>query len=274
MSASFIAVVRATWIKDLQLAVRYLPNLLGRLLDVGIRVLFFLLLSQLIQIKAENSPLGIAITGRDLMIFFQGALILLVFNATALNAPVEAVERDLYNGTLEYLFSNAISRYAYFLGTVLASATINGFIAAPLFVLLVAYAEPDAGRTLLMLAVCAVVILANVALGVLMASLALLWRQVGSLVVVLGILSEMLAGAYLPVTALPRWLQRAALALPQTWGFDLIRYYSFGEKWRTLYPVWAEWVILIGVAALYTAVAALLLRVAERSAKRTGLHLI
>jgi ABC-2 type transport system permease protein len=274
VSASFLTVVLAAWLKDLQIAGRYLPNLVGRLLDVGIRVLFFLLLSQLIQVKAESSPLGMAISGIDLMIFFQGALILLVFNTTALNAPVETVDRDLYNGTLEYLFSNAISRYAYFLGTVLASATVNVMIAAPLFALLVAYAEPNMGRMLLMLAVCALVLLANVAVGVLMASLALLWRQVGSLVVVLGILSEMLAGAYLPVTALPYWLQYVALVLPQTWGFDLIRAYSFGGRWQTLYPIWLEWLILAGSAALYTAAAVLLLRRAERLAKRSGLNLI
>ena len=46
-------------------------------------------------------------------------LLLLVFNGPTLWGPIQAVTSDLYNGTLEYLYSNPGSRYAYYVGTVL-----------------------------------------------------------------------------------------------------------------------------------------------------------
>jgi ABC-2 type transport system permease protein len=47
----------------------------------------------------------------------------------------------------------------------------------------------------------------------------------------------MIAGAYLPVTAFPKLVQYLAYPLPHTWGYDLIRYYSFEGQWQTLLPV-------------------------------------
>ena len=90
----------------------------------------------------------------------------------------------------------------------------------------------------------------------------------------LGILFEMLAGAYLPVSAFPKALQYLAYLLPYTWGYDLIRYYSFAGRWQTILPVWQEWAITLVYAILYTAVSRYLLGKAERLAKRSGLHVI
>jgi ABC-2 type transport system permease protein len=97
---------------------------------------------------------------------------------------------------------------------------------------------------------------------------------VGAILQVLGILFEMLAGAYLPVSAFPQPLQYLSYLLPFTWGYDLIRYYSFGGRWQTILPVWAEWAFLAVYAVLYTLVSRYLLGRAELVAKRTGLHVI
>ncbi len=85
---------------------------------------------------------------------------------------------------------------------------------------------------LLVLLACTVVLTALTAMGIMIALLGLVWRQVGSIAGVLGILFEMLAGAYLPVTAFPKVLQTLAYLLPYTWGYDLIRYYSSGSRFQ------------------------------------------
>lgn len=263
----------ATVVKGLQVARRYLPNLIGNFMQLAIRVVFFLLLANVIAFR-DGQAASQTMTGRELFIFFQGALILLVFNGPTLWGPINAVSTDLYNGTLEYLYSNPGSRYAYYVGTVLTDVIINSIIFLPFYLFLIVYARPGLTNTLLILFVCFTALVALTAMGIMIALLALLWRQINSVAQVLGMLFEFLAGAYLPVTAFPEFLQYAAYLLPYTWGYDLIRYYSFDGHWDPLRPVWQEWIILLVYAVLYTLLSRYLLQRAEQHAKRSGLHVI
>ena len=262
-----------TVIKNLLIARRYIPNLVGNLVNLAVRMLFFLLLANAISVNAISAQVVI-LSGRNLFIFFQGALLLFVFNGPTLWGPINAVTNDLYNGTLEYLYSNPISRYAYYVGTVLLDVIVNLFVFLPLYLFLIFYSKASATSMLMVLLVCGIVLTALTAMGIMIALLALLWRQVGSVASVLSILFEMLAGAYLPISAFPKVFQYAAYFLPYSWGYDLIRYYSFEGRWQTILPVWQEWSVLILCAVIYTIVSRYLLKRAEQYAKRSGLHLI
>ena len=84
----------------------------------------------------------------------------------------------------------------------------------------------------------------------------------------------MLAGAYIPISAFPQVIQYLAYFLPFTWGYDLIRYYSFAGAWTPILPVAQEWAILASMAVLFTLVSRFLLRKSELLAKKTGLNVI
>jgi ABC-2 type transport system permease protein len=262
----------ATVIKGLQIRKRYLPNLVGDIVQIAIRVAFFLLLANSISLRGGLS--GGEMNGRDLFIFFQGAILIMMFNWATLWGPINAVSNDLYNGTLEFLYSNPGSRYAYYVGTVVTEILISLVFFFPLYVFLILYSGAEAGSMLMVLLVCIVMAITLTAMGIMIALLALLWRQVNSIASILGMLFEFLAGAYLPVTAFPQVLQYLAYLLPYTWGYDLIRYYSFEGDWQTLLPVWQEWGFLFLYAILFTTLSRYLLKKAEQRAKRTGLHVI
>ena len=104
----------------------------------------------------------------------------------------------------------------------------------------------------MVLLTCAVIMVALMAMGVMMALLAVLWQPADSIAQVFGIMFEVSGGAYLPVNALPGLVRYLAYPLPHTWGYDLIRYYSFGGNWQTLLPVWQEWAIIIAFAIVFT----------------------
>jgi ABC-2 type transport system permease protein len=159
-------------------------------------------------------------------------------------------------------------------GTVVTEILISLVFFLPLYVFLILYSGAEAGSMLMVLLVCIVVAITLTAMGIMIALLALLWRQVNSIANILGVLFEFLAGAYLPVTAFPQVLQYLAYLLPYTWGYDLIRYYSFEGDWQTLLPVWQEWGFLFLYAILFTALSRYLLQKAEQRAKQTGLHVI
>ena len=213
-------------------------------------------------------------SGREIFIFFQGALLLLVFNVPTLWAPIRAVSEDLYNGTLEFLYSNPGSRYAYYVGTVVTQVLISLIVFLPFYGFLVFYSKVDIGGMVMILLVCLTAAITLTAMGIMIALLALLWRQVNSIADVLGMLFEFLGGAYLSVRNFPQIVQYLAYLLPYTWGYDLIRYYSFQGNWQTLRPVWQEWVILLVYAVFYTLLSRYLLKKAEQRAKKIGLHVI
>jgi len=267
------AIAKATMIKELRIARRYVPDLIGRFADLGVRMAFFMLLSGVASFQHSNT-LGQDLADQDLFIFFQAALLLLVFTGTTLWGPINAVTSDLYNGTLEFLYSNPGSRYAYYVGTVAAKVLISMILFLPLYLFLIVYSGASLENMLMVLLACLLVLIALTAMGIMIALLALLWRQVTSIAQVLGILFEMLAGAYVPVTAFPTLVQYLTYPLPHTWGYDLVRYYSFGKQWQTLLPVWQEWVIVVLYAIGFTLISRYLLDKAEQLAKKSGLHVI
>ncbi|MBN1993554.1 MAG: ABC transporter permease [Anaerolineae bacterium] len=266
-------IVAATISKGLRIATRYLPNLVGNFVQIAIRVAFFMLLAHSVTFGSGGEA-GQVLTGRELFIFFQGAMLIMMFNWPTLWAPINAVSTDLYNGTLEFLYSNPGSRYAYYVGTVVTEILISLVFFVPLYLFLALYTQASAANMLMVLLVCMLVGVTLTAMGIMIALLALLWRQVNSIANVLGVLFEFLAGAYLPVSVFPTVVQYLAYLLPYTWGYDLIRYYSFEGDWQTLQPVWLEWGFLVGYAVLYTVLSRYLLKKAEQKAKQSGLHII
>jgi ABC-2 type transport system permease protein len=266
-------IAKATLIKDLRIATRYIPNLVGQFANLGIRIAFFMLLSATISIQNVGTS-GQDLVGHDLFLMFQGGLLLLVFIGPTLWGPSNAVRNDLYNGTLEFLYSNPGSRYAYYVGGVLANIIINLVLFLPLYILLIVYSHASLLNMIMVLLACAAILVALLAMGIMVALLTLLWRQIDSAIQVIGVLSEMLAGAYLPVTAFPQSVQHLAYFLPHTWGYDLVRYYSFEGNWQTILPVWQEWVIIGLFAIGFTLISRYLLGKAEQLAKRSGLHII
>ncbi|MCP4756213.1 MAG: ABC transporter permease [Proteobacteria bacterium] len=262
----------ASVIKDLRITRRYIPNIVGTFVELVLRVAFFLLLSSAISI---HSMKGFEqITGMDLFIYFQSALLLLVFSRPTLWGPIEAVTNDLYNGTLEFLYSNPNSRYAYFVGTVISKVIVSlvGFL--PLYLVLIFTSKIGLADMLFILLACFTVLISLTAMGIMIALLAILWQQVTSIVNILGLMFEMLAGAYIHISMFPTAVQYFAYLLPYTWGYDLIRYYSFGRNWTTILPVWQEWLIVVLYAVVYTLLSRFLLKKTEQRAKKTGLHLI
>jgi hypothetical protein len=129
-------VVLATIVKDLHMAKRYLPDLFGGVVQLGIRVVFFLFLS---GIASYSGTHGVDLTGKSLFVFFMSAMLPFAFMDTALHAPLQAVNSDLMNGTLEYLYSNPSSRYAYFVGTVAARGIVNLVFFFPVYAFMVFY---------------------------------------------------------------------------------------------------------------------------------------
>lgn len=267
-------VTAATIQKNLHITFRYLPNLLGNLVEMAVRVVFFLLLSNTISMQGGSGG-TMALSGHNLYVFLLGSLSLFVFTRSTLWGPINAVNNDLYNGTLEYLYSGPGSRYAYYVGVVISEVLVSLVVFVPIFILMVALSGASLLNLGLMLLACLLVLVSLTAMGIMISILALVWKQVGSVASVLGILFELVAGAYLPLSAFPRAVQYFSYLLPFTWGYDILRYYSLGaQAWRPILPIAQEWAVIALFALVFTLVSRYLLGKAERLAKKQGLHII
>jgi ABC-2 type transport system permease protein len=265
----FLLVVSETIKKQLTLRFRYKANMVGEAFGVMLQVAIFAAMAGAVTLVGVNS-----LQGNDVFIFFLASLILIVFSTVALSAPLNAVIQDLHNGTLEYLFSTPISRFAYFIGTAIAEAISKSIFFVPMLLVLILFSGVNFYIGLMILAVCITVIVGLIAFGVLVALMGVMWKQVTAIATLLFTFFEFICGAYFPVTSMPIVFQVIAYGLPHTWGYDLIRYYSFQGTWTPIMPIQMEWLMLFVYATFYIVVSSKLLRIVEQRAKRSGLHLI
>ncbi|HOO27958.1 MAG TPA: hypothetical protein PLU43_05795, partial [Lachnospiraceae bacterium] len=260
-------ILKATVQKEITMFIRYLPNMIGTILQLGVRFLFFFYLS---GITAYNG----SITGKNLFLFFGAALLLYVIYSTTIWAPLNTVTTDLYNGTLEYIYVTPVSKFCYYFGTGISQTIMSMVFFVPIFAALVLYSGVGFVQVGGIFLVAAAGTLNCIAIGVLLSLLGIIWKQVGAITGIIAVLFEFLAGAYAPVQTYSIPVKAAAFMLPFTWGYDLARYYLMGEKWTLLLPEPVEWCIYLGMAVLYFAAALLLMERIQNRMLRNGLYAI
>jgi len=265
---NFLQVIRASYMMDLRIRFRYKANLIGDFIRSGMYIIVFSLFSAAYQFKT-----GVSSENATLLFFISGFLFI-IFDGVALWAPLNTVNRDLYNGTLEYLFGNPFNRVGYFVGVVLASATTSSIMLVPIisFLLISGLISPVA--TFFVLADLILMATVLVAFGTMFALTALMWKQVGSLAGVLGMLFQFLSGFFFPIDVLPLPVKVIAFLLPYTWAIDIARYYAFAGAWNTILPVSYMWGILAAFGVVYWILATRMMKSVEKKSKVEGLHLL
>lgn len=272
-NVSFVGVVRSSFRLNIKLYMRYKINLISGLIEFVVLMFVFSIFAFALYYKSGY----IWMNQSDIMMFYMGAILIMTFNSTAMWTPLSNVQRDIYNGTLEYLFFNPSSKYGYFIGSILSDAAVKFAVLFIPVLIILSYASgifqyPDAIAGIF--AVSMVVLVNLISMGVLISLSAILWKQVNALAGILNTLFQFLAGAFFPVEAYPMPIRFLAYLLPHTYGYDLVRYYSFRGHWTTIFPVQTEILILLIFTVIYLSLSIILLRKTERFAKRTGLNRI
>ncbi len=264
-----VGVLQATISKEMAIFSRYIPNLVGTVLQLALRVVFFLFFSGFTTYSGQA-----VLQGKDLFLFFGAALLLYVFYSTAIWAPLNSVNTDLYNGTLEYIYITPSSKFLYYFGTGLSNVMINMLFFIPMFLFITIYSGAGLQNALLVLLCSMAGVLNCISIGVMISLLGIVWKQVGSITGILAVMFEFLAGAYAPVQQYPDVIKWIAYALPFTWGYDLARHYLLGPAWHTLASVPVEWAVYLGMAVCYTCISVVLMGKIQKRVMRTGLNAI
>jgi ABC-2 type transport system permease protein len=117
----------------------------------------------------------------------------------------------------------------------------------------------------------AVAIVALYGLGMMFASVFLLWgREAWHTANLFMEPVFLLSGFYFPVRALGFWTAMGASVIPLTLALDALRQLLFADAHPALLPLWTELAVLAGLAILFIAGARLALRRMDHLARREG----
>jgi len=219
----------------------------------------------------------------QVFVFFAGGIALSTFVDTAFWAPMGRVERDIHYGTLEAVFVSPANRLAYLLSPTIADSVLNLIFFIPAFVVIMAVNGSITniyvlGTTLLIVLL---TIVSMITFGVFFAMIAILVRRSRPIAIFLSMLFQFFCGAYVPVQSyvalnrtLGEVLKYVASIFPYTHCYDLFRYFTYGNTYNTLFPIWVEFLVLGVTSVLFLGIAALLLKSVEKKAKKEGLSIL
>ncbi len=268
-TVSSFSVMKSTVIKELTMLKRYRANLIGQLIRTLLFILVFWFFASALEFNDffDNSK-------KTVFLFYLAGFSLLMYDSVALWAPYQTVTTDLTNGTLENIYSNPSPRYAYFMGSIIAQAIISTFFFLPIFGTVI-YIGGVTNTNIMFLVAAVIVTVATLSfLGVIIALSAIMWKQVASIIGLLGTLFTFVSGMFMPISSFPKALQYFSYIFPYTWGIDILRYYSFNRQWVPIYPIWIEWTVMVFTSLVYFLVSVKLLAKVEKHAKKQGLHIL
>ena len=184
----------------------------------------------------------------------------------------ETVAWERWEGTLEYTFMAPIHRLTHLFG-VCAFAVLYGIVRIIMMMgLLVWFFHIDLSHANILSALVILVIgsFAVVGLGLIAAVLPLISPEKGAqgTHIILAIIL-LVSGVYYPITVLPVWLQKAAIASPAYWALTAQRKALL--EGTPLSQLGTEMLGLVITGAIFLPLGYYTFLLAERYAKRTGL---
>jgi len=201
--------------------------------------------------------------------FVVVGLAFMKFMETGLTAFALQLRTDQTTGTLEALLVTPAPQPL----VVLGSATYDLLLAAVSAVVMLLIAVLGFGLDLSVDVSSILVLLAAIpasfglfaAVGVVMAAITIIFKQVATLVSFATAGVAVLAGVYFPLSLLPGWLETLAKALPFSWALDVLRAALLGGD-----PSILKLTLLIAAGAIAVPASLALFAAAVNHAKRTG----
>lgn len=192
-----------------------------------------------------------------------GSTLMAMWSTTAF-ACGGAIQRQRWLGTLELMVAAPIPFVATLIPITVASTAVGIYAFATTIVFgRLAYGIPiTVAHPLLFVISIPVAILAIGALGLLMASVLVLYRYANSLASSTEYPVWLICGLLVPLSLLPSWTRPISWLLAPTWGIDALRAAALGG------PTLRYLGFCLLAAAAYAAVAVLFLRYFERLARK------
>ncbi len=197
--------------------------------------------------------------------FAAGLIIWLIANSSA--GLARAVETEISWGTLSTNLQTPAPLASIFAGLALSNLLYGGMMSAIIAVPLLVLVPVQYPQLLAVNVTLAIVVFLG--MGMIYASLALLWKKVSGVIQVLSFVEQFFCGVFVPVRLIPVGLRWFAYVLPQTWVIDGVRSALLGVEPLTTQITGT--VILLMLAAATNILGLVLLQRAERLVRARGI---
>ncbi|MEO0080468.1 MAG: ABC transporter permease [candidate division WOR-3 bacterium] len=266
----YAAAVWAENIKEWKLELTYKADFVRSLIDPVVYLLPYLLYGVALVGGRQSPNLERLVGTGDLVTFVTLGYIFIGFMNMALWAMGFSLRKEQYYGTLESVFAAPVPRWVFTMGMsahsilhqLLMIAVQIIFIAA-VFSLTIRPAGllPSLGTVALML-------VALYGIGMLMASLTLVFKQGWLISEALASILMVITPIAYPLAVLPVVLQKAALAVPTTYGILTVRHFLLGE--RMAFSIADSFLRLALLCCIWVAFGLAIFTIIDRYTRRSG----
>lgn len=269
---TFVSHLRALWAiaqKDWRQYWRYPLNAVSTVLQPLVWLTPVYFMGQAFSV--DGQALGFAgYTGSsDYMSFILLGTILSNFINSVFWGMGYSLKADMDAGVLESSWLAPVPRVLLLAGHTITNLIVTGFTSLIMLALgALLFGFQPTGNVLFALLSVLPMLLGLYGFGFAFAALVLIMREANTLVDVSSFLVQIFSGANFPVNALPRWLLPVALALPLTYGFDVMRGVLIGTQ--TILPLGLEIILLIVFMFVMIWLGLLAFRALERRVRQKG----
>jgi ABC-2 type transport system permease protein len=273
MFKNFYHYLRAIWaenIKEWKIELTYKADFVRGLIDPLVYVLPYLLYG-IALVGGRTSQNLAKLTGTsDLITFVTLGYIFIGFLNMALWAMGFSLRKEQYWGTLEAVFAAPVPRWVYAMGMAAHSTMHQGLmISVQLVVISIIFKLTiNVGGIIPSLAVVGLMLIALYGLGMMIASLTLIFKQGWLISEALSSLVMVITPIAYPLAVMPIFMQKAAMLLPTTYGILTVRHFLIGEKMG--FPVGISFLRLAILCVIWVAFGLIVFAFIDKRTRRSG----
>jgi len=214
---------------------------------------------------------GQRVDTRQVVLYLLVGTLVWSYLAVVFDAIGEMIAWERWEGTIEYTFMAPVSRLVHMLGTCLFAVVYELLRTGLILGIVALFFHLDLSRANLLAAIVVLVVasLSFIGLGIMVATLPLLFTERGSQMVYIAQACLLLfSGIYYPVEVMPGWMQTLARLSPATYALAAAREsLLYGRDLGALAGLILP---LLGLGLLSIPLGLRVFLAAERYAKRTG----
>jgi len=266
----YAAAVWAENIKEWKLELTYPADFARSLIDPVVYLLPYLLYGIALVGGRRSEHLRELVGTSDLVTFVTLGYVFIGFLNMALWAMGFSLRKEQYYGTLESVFAAPVPRWVFTMGMAMHSILHQTLMIAVqlVFITLVFAIVVNPVGILPSLAIIGLMMVSLYGIGMIMASTTLIFKQGWLVSEALASIVMVITPIAYPLAVLPLFMQKAALAVPTTYGILTARHFLLGETMP--FTVGTAFARLALLSAVWVASGLLIFAVIDRYTRRSG----
>jgi len=268
--AHYAAAVWAENIKEWKLELTYPADFIRSLVDPVVYLLPYLLYGVALVGGRQSEHLQKLVGTSDIVTFVTLGYVFIGFLNMALWAMGFSLRKEQFYGTLESVFAAPVPRWVFTMGMSMHSILHQALMITVqlIFILAVFSLAADPAGILPSLGVIALMMVALYGIGMIMASTTLILKQGWIVSEILASLVMVITPIAYPLAVLPLFMQKAALAVPTTYGIMAARHFLLGESMP--FSVGTAFLRLAILSAVWVASGLVIFAIIDKYTRRSG----